>query len=214
VTRVLIVAASAVVRAGLESILARDSSLDLAGSVPRLDSLDEQVEALHPDVILVEEDQSEGSARPPLFGPFGDDGLPAVVLLADHPEPSDLADMLRHGSGGVLPRGSGEDEIIAAVHAAAAGMISLHPDTASILAPVLAGVARTAPVPGAESLTPREIEVLAMLAEGTGNKLVARRLGISEHTVKFHVGSILSKLGAASRTEAVTIGLRQGLIMV
>jgi DNA-binding NarL/FixJ family response regulator len=66
----------------------------------------------------------------------------------------------------------------------------------------------------AEPLTPREIEVLSMLAEGAGNKMIARRLGISEHTVKFHVGSILSKLDASSRTEAVTLGLRQGLIMV
>jgi DNA-binding NarL/FixJ family response regulator len=65
-----------------------------------------------------------------------------------------------------------------------------------------------------EQLTAREIEVLTMLAEGEGNKQIARRLGISEHTVKFHVGSILGKLNASSRTEAVTAGLRQGLIVL
>jgi DNA-binding CsgD family transcriptional regulator len=68
--------------------------------------------------------------------------------------------------------------------------------------------------PPTQPLTPREIEVLGMLAEGLGNKTIARRLGISEHTVKFHVGSILAKLDASSRTEAVTLGARRGLIML
>jgi DNA-binding CsgD family transcriptional regulator len=66
----------------------------------------------------------------------------------------------------------------------------------------------------AESLSAREMEVLGMVAEGHGNKTIAYRLGISEHTAKFHVGSILRKLDAASRTEAVTTGVRLGLIAV
>jgi DNA-binding NarL/FixJ family response regulator len=66
----------------------------------------------------------------------------------------------------------------------------------------------------AEPLTPREAEVLGMLAEGHSNKSIAHRLGISEHTVKFHVTSIMGKLNAGSRTEAVTQGIRQGLIML
>ena len=65
-----------------------------------------------------------------------------------------------------------------------------------------------------EALTPRELEVFAMLAEGAGNKAIAWKLGISEHTVKFHVASIMSKLSATSRTEAVAIGIRRGLIML
>jgi DNA-binding NarL/FixJ family response regulator len=70
------------------------------------------------------------------------------------------------------------------------------------------------PASASEALTPREIEVLAMMAEGLANKTIAYRLNISEHTVKFHVGSIFGKLGAQSRTEAVTLGIRQGLIML
>jgi DNA-binding CsgD family transcriptional regulator len=70
------------------------------------------------------------------------------------------------------------------------------------------------PAPPNQALTPREIEVLGMLAEGLGNKAIAWRLDISEHTVKFHVGSILAKLNASSRTEAVTLGIRQGLILL
>jgi DNA-binding NarL/FixJ family response regulator len=65
-----------------------------------------------------------------------------------------------------------------------------------------------------QPLTPREIEVLGMIAEGLGNKIIAARLGISDHTVKFHIASIFAKLNAGSRTEAVTIGIRQGLIMI
>ncbi|HXF26085.1 MAG TPA: response regulator transcription factor, partial [Bryobacteraceae bacterium] len=65
-----------------------------------------------------------------------------------------------------------------------------------------------------EPLTPREIEVLKMLAEGLSNKLIAVDLGISEHTVKFHVNSILGKLNAGSRTEAVTTGIRRGLVIL
>ena len=91
----------------------------------------------------------------------------------------------------------------------AAGLVALHPDAL-----------RRAPRPvraepdRAQPLTGREIEVLGMLAEGLGNKVIAARLGISTHTVKFHVASILSKLGAGSRTEAVSIGMRRGLVAI
>jgi len=67
---------------------------------------------------------------------------------------------------------------------------------------------------GDHQLTPRELEVLALLAEGASNKVIARRLGISIHTAKFHVGSLLGKLGAASRTEAVTLATRRGILPV
>lgn len=70
------------------------------------------------------------------------------------------------------------------------------------------------PGEGDAALTPRELEVLALVAEGASNKTIARRLGISVHTAKFHVGSLLAKLGAASRTEAVTLATRRGLLTV
>ncbi|HEV8722827.1 MAG TPA: response regulator transcription factor [Candidatus Binatia bacterium] len=68
--------------------------------------------------------------------------------------------------------------------------------------------------PADQILTPREIEVLRMMAEGLGNKEIATKLLISDHTVKFHISSIFAKLGVSSRTEAVTVGIRQGLIMI
>ena len=111
----------------------------------------------------------------------------------------------------MLDRDATRDEIVAAVQAAAAGLVALEPRDAAAL---MGGAARAPAQSPVEPLTPREIEVLRMLAEGEGNKAIAFKLGISEHTVKFHVASILAKLHASSRTEAVTIGVRRGLILL
>jgi DNA-binding NarL/FixJ family response regulator len=118
------------------------------------------------------------------------------------------------GVQAILPRSATAEEIVPTVVAAAAGLVVLHPDIFDSLLPVLPSTARTLPTSPLQALTPREIEVLGMLAEGLGNKAIAGRLSISEHTVKFHVSSIFTKLNASSRTEAVTLGARQGLIML
>jgi DNA-binding NarL/FixJ family response regulator len=101
-------------------------------------------------------------------------------------------------------------ELTAAVHAAAAGLIALDPAMAGA-AGIHTHVRNQAE---SDALTAREREVLHLVAEGLPNKAIARQLGISEHTAKFHVGSLLGKLGAASRTEAVTIATRRGLLPV
>jgi len=90
-----------------------------------------------------------------------------------------------------------------------AGLVVLHP-TAVIARPIAA--ARSRKVSERTGLTPRELEILEMMAEGMSNRRIAARLGISGYTVKFHVASVLGKLGAATRTEAVTLGVRHGLI--
>jgi len=104
-------------------------------------------------------------------------------------------------------------EIVAAIAAAAAGLVALRPD---VIAPLLPTRSRTRGGEGApiQPLTRREVEVLGMLADGLGNKLIAARLGISEHTVKFHVAAIFGKLDVGSRTEAVRRGIRRGLIPI
>ena len=106
------------------------------------------------------------------------------------------------------------EEIVAAIQASVVGLVVLHPDALhSVLSPI-----RSGEQPALESsdqiLTLREIEVLRMIAEGLGNKEIASKLRISDHTVKFHISSIFAKLGASSRAEAVTIGIRGGMIMV
>ncbi len=131
--------------------------------------------------------------------PAGAHGTPAVWLSDEG--------TLRDGVRGLLPREAGEHEIVAAVEAVAAGLIAVHPQFLDTL--------QARPVMElAEPLTPRESEVLRLLAEGVANKEIAWRLSISEHTVKFHVASVLDKLNASSRTEAVAKGIRSGLVVV
>ena len=211
-TRILVVAASPVVRAGLDAVLASNPALEVVGRASATTTLAPQVAALQPDVVVVE---LEGHDDPAATSTLGDVlSAAATVVLADDLRGTWAAEALRAGARGVLPREATADEIVGAVEAAAAGLVVLHPAVAATLLPLLPIPARAVPAPPAPPLTPREIEVLGMLAEGLGNKTIARRLGISEHTVKFHVGSIFAKLDASSRTEAVTLGARRGLIML
>jgi DNA-binding NarL/FixJ family response regulator len=193
--RIAIAARSAVARAGLESLLASAPGLELVGSFADTAGL----EALRPDVLLV-----AGNAPAA--------GIPSVLLTNDD-QPSWTADALRSGVRALLPRDASPAAILAAVDAAANDMALIDPqELESLLAtPAAAQPVETAAV---ATLTPRELEVLRMMADGAANKEIAWRLGISEHTVKFHVASILGKLDASSRTEAVARGLRSGLILI
>jgi len=137
-----------------------------------------------------------------------------TLVLVDDPAPDVSAELLAIGVKAVIQRDSSFDELRSALRAAAEGLTVLGTDVARTLAERLPhgdGIARLMP---AEELTDRELEVLKLLAEGIGNREIAARLGISEHTVKFHISSILGKLSASNRTEAVAHGIRQGLIVV
>lgn len=120
-----------------------------------------------------------------------------IVLLTEQPATT----MLRQGARGALPPNASPSEIRAALEAAAAGLLVL---------PALRSADAT--LDAKSALTQREQEVLRLLAEGVGNKEIAWRLNITEHTVKFHVSSLMSKLGAGSRTEVVTQGIRRGYV--
>jgi DNA-binding NarL/FixJ family response regulator len=138
------------------------------------------------------------------------------VLLTDATDPRfatlGLRAIVRDGVRAVLPRESGADEIIAAVEAAAAGLVALPVDLAEELIADEEPRAVAAPTNGV--LTPREREVLSLLAQGLANKSIAPRLGISEHTVKAHVASIFEKLGAGTRAEAVVMAARLGILLL
>ena len=217
-TRVLVVAGSAVVRAGLESILVHAGDGNrfavVGGAAPHA-TLVEQMEELDPDVVLFE----LGSPDEPLVLPAERGAPPALVLLADGGETGWVNEALRGGALAVLPRAASAEEIVAAVGAAAAGLVTVH--AAFLESLVASPVANAHPIDIAPpraghtrgELTPREIEVLRMLAEGLANKQIAARLGISEHTVKFHIASVYAKLGASSRTEAVRIGAQRGMVV-
>jgi DNA-binding NarL/FixJ family response regulator len=204
--RVLVAADSAVVRAGLEALVAQAPPLVLAGSSSP-DSLAARIRELQPDVVLMDWPRGDEEALEPLLK-----AGPAVVLLADEPDPATLAAGLRTGLRALLPHHASAEEIVAAIGAVAGGLIVLHPDIIGSLQ--FLEQPRRSPAEVDTALTPREIEVLRMLAEGLANKNIAWRMGISEHTVKFHIASIFTKLNASSRAEAVAIGMRQGLILL
>lgn len=190
-TRIGVVTTSALLRAGLESVV------ELTGSAETL----QEAAELSADVIVVDWDHEQAQE----LIEFASDAPPLIVLAVD-PQPPWLGEGLRAGIRGVLPRDASTAEIAAAIDAAAAGLVVLHPDAVDNAA------VRTRAVAQGEALSPREIEVLRLVAEGSSNKEIAWKLSISEHTVKFHLNSILSKMHAGSRTEAVMLGLRQGLI--
>jgi len=175
-------------------------------------SLDEQIDTVQPDVLLVD----LGAVRVGAW--LRDLGTlrlpPGVVMLTDDPRPALGVELLRRGGRAVLPRHASSEEIVAAIEAVAAGLVVLHPEVmTSVRSASLARPGAVAAVAD-QRLTAREIEILGLIAEGLGNKAIAARLRISDHTVKFHIASIFAKLSAGSRTEAVTIGVRQGLIMI
>ncbi len=213
-TRVLVGASSAIVRAGLEALLSASPALEVVGSSTGIAALRQQIEALQPDVVLLELELQDDEILAALPALATGSHPPALVVLADDAQGAWAAEALRSGIRGLLPRQALSSEIVAAVEAAAAGLMALHPDALDSLLPVLRAAPHGLPSAPAQALTPRELEVLSMMAEGLGNKAIAWNLGISEHTVKFHVSSIFAKLNASSRTEAVTLGIRQGLLMI
>jgi NarL family two-component system response regulator YdfI len=212
VIRVLIVAGSALIRSGLESLLA-DSGVDVVGKSADLESIAIQLDDLEPDVLLVEDSADEQEA---LLDELGTKEILReypVVILTQKTSPGWTSEALHAGARAVLLNEVSAGQLRAALEAAAAGLVVVHPSEVSALLPspaALSSPIRELPEP----LTPREREVLQLVSAGLGNKEIAGRLSISDHTVKFHLASILGKLGASTRTEAVSIGIRHGLILL
>jgi DNA-binding NarL/FixJ family response regulator len=215
--RVLVVADDPLARAGLAALLAEQSDLQVVGQIERteLGNGDETLATYQPDVLLWDlgwelvdalELLSELTPTPP----SDTDALayepPIVALLAD---PEDAVAAWRAGARGLLPRDADAAQIAAALTGASLDLLVVDPAFAGALS-----AHGSDEQPLVEPLTPRELEVLQLLAEGLPNKTIARNLEISEHTVKFHVNAILSKLNAGSRTEAVVRATRAGLILL
>lgn len=197
--RVAIAAGSPVTRAGLESLVASSPALKLMGSFADFAAL----EALHADVVLAA--AIAGDVPRPTDG-----FTPAFVLLGGAAA-GWTQEALRSGVRALLPETASAGEILAAVEAAGNGLAVVDPQELEAL---LAAMPAAETVESGGALTARELDVLRLMAEGAANKTIAWKLDISEHTVKFHVASILNKLNAGSRTEAVTKGLRCGMILI
>jgi two-component system, NarL family, response regulator YdfI len=211
VIRVYIVAASPLARAGLENLLAV-RGVSIVGSGGNFEALAEQIQDAAPDVVLLDASSSSSETLDQLMA----SGLveeTIVVALLDNVSPALLTEVMRSGVRAVLPTQITRDQLVAALQAAVSGLVTLHPSALASLVPE-ASLASAPLAELTEALTPREREVLQMLASGLANKEIAAKLSISDHTVKFHVASILGKLGASTRTEAVTLAIRRGLILL
>jgi len=209
VIRVALVAQALAVRLGLRLLLSAGDSVEVvaeAATLPELSPLPAEV-----DVLLLVADSlphalPEGAPLPILLLVSGaPPGLPELAALSARP-------------WGLLSLEASAEELSAALNALHEGLFVSSP---ALIQPYLSPQAQEArplagrldEIPGG-ALTEREGEVLGLLAQGLANKQIAARLGISEHTVKFHVSAIYSKLGASSRTEAVRLGVRLGLIVL
>jgi DNA-binding NarL/FixJ family response regulator len=196
--RVAVIAEDPLVRSGLVSLLGLEADLSIAGQASTPDApLSGSVNA---DLMLW-----DVGSRASTSGTLVLEGIPTLALVRDE---ETALELLRAGALGVLLRNAEAERLLAALRTLGTGLGVFEP---ALLRTVLA--ARAAP---ADPLlfTPREAEVLSLMAEGLSNKLIADRLKISDHTAKFHVNAILNKLGAETRTEAVVSAARRGLLML
>ncbi|MGQ0538423.1 MAG: LuxR C-terminal-related transcriptional regulator [Gemmatimonadaceae bacterium] len=212
-----IAAASAAAREALLAALA-EAGVTVVHVSDRVDDVESVLEGADADVALFALDAADELALPPSFEITGDlaQRVPAVILLIDHPGAGWVATALAAGVFAVLPRQVNSDELRAAVQSAELGLITLSQDQVASLTANDRNAARLQLRRDAEPprLTPREREILGMLADGLANKEIAARLHISSHTVKTYVESLLSKLGTDSRAGAVAAGARRGLILL
>lgn len=207
--RVLIVAPSARIRRARESQL-QERGMEIAGSFVSVESAVEDAWEDEPDVVLIEPGELALDDLANSLQQTGFARQTPTVLLATAPAET-VSRLLRSGIRGIVPAESVPQTVVVALEAAAEGLLVLDSREAGAL-PATRGFGGSTEL--REPLTPREREVLQLLAAGLGNKEIAARLNVSDHTAKFHVASILGKLAASTRTEAVSIGMRRGLILI
>jgi two-component system, NarL family, response regulator YdfI len=212
VIRVFLIAASPPARAALQNRL-KGQGVRIVGSAAALDTLGVELSDTQADVVLID---ASGESPERAIESLADSDLAAeipIVLITEGTSPAASAQTLQAGIRAVLPIEISADQLAAALQAAAAGLVVLHPTEIPAVFPAAVPASQPlAELP--EPLTRREREVLQMLAAGLANKEIAARLNISDHTAKFHVAAILGKLGAATRTEAVALGIRRGLVLL
>lgn len=209
--QILVVAEQLLVRSGLAALLATQDDLDIVGQVSGL-TLSDDLDLYQPDAVVLDLGYAVGDAgvaRSERLEALAD--VPVVVLVSGVEDASSVIGATDEGTAyGLLLRETSPEMIAAALWSVVTGLVTLDPTLAATLI-VPEAVAEE---PLLEALTPREMEVLQLLAEGLPNKQIAQLLAISPNTVKFHINSILTKLNAQSRTEAVVRATRSGLIIL
>jgi len=198
-------------RRSLEQLLRGEPTITVVGVADAPTAVLSLIEQNRPDAILAHAPPREQLADWRIRH-----AETAFIALVDNVDVENSLDALYAGARAILPRSAGRHEIVAAINAATQGLASLPHELFRMLldAGSLADASIDGPDAGHAPLTPRELEVLTAMADGASNKAIARRLGISFHTAKFHVAAILAKLNADSRTEAVTRAAQLGLVML
>jgi two-component system, NarL family, response regulator YdfI len=191
-------------RRSIEEMVRGEASMNVVGLAPTFAFLRSLIREITASVAIIELPAAADSASR-LEWLVELSGIVSPVLLATTIEPRVFRNIVSGERGALLHRDASSAQLIQAVRATSLGLLTLD----SRLVPHAQSEEADEPL---ESLTAREIDVLQLLAEGLPNREIAQRLNISEHTIKFHIRSILGKLGAATRTEAVTRGVRSGLI--
>ena len=204
--RVMLVDDHAMVRRGLAMYLRAFDDLELAGEAESGEAAIQLCAQVLPDVILMDMvlPGMDGAAATRVIR----EQFPQVqvIALTSFKEGDMIKNALEAGAIGYLLKDVSAEDLVRAIHAAHAGRVTLSPEAAQ----ALVQTASQPPVPGLD-LTEREREVLVLMVEGLNNTQIAGKLGVSPSTIKSHVSNILSKLGVASRTEAVTLALRHKL---
>jgi DNA-binding NarL/FixJ family response regulator len=208
--RILVADDHPIVRDGLIAILNTQPDFEVVGEAATGPRTVERVTMLHPDVVLLDLEMPEIDGVEALRQLRATCPDVRVIVFTAFDTDERILGAVRAGARGYLLKGAPREEIFQAVRVVHAGGSLLQPIVASkLLRQVSQDQER---FPGPEPLTPRELEVLRLLARGLENKEIAAELVIAERTVKFHVSSIQGKLGAGNRTEAVVIAAKQGLI--
>jgi len=205
--RILVADDHPMLREGLIAVLSTQPDFDIIGEAADGAEVVRLAEALRPDVILLDLEMPDVDGVAALEGLRDAVSAARAIVFTAYDTDERILRSLRAGARGYLLKGASRQEIFDAVRTVHAGGSLLEPGvTTRLLAHVREGGEQ------AEPLTPRELEVLALISEGLHNSEIAGRLFVTERTVKFHVSSILAKLGADNRTEAVALAARRGLI--
>ncbi len=204
--RILVVSDDALTRAGLASLLSENQECTVVGQVASHPSLSADVEMFRPDAVVWDMGWNTSAQIAALLELPENNAALVVALIPD----ASFAGRVTSQARGVLLRDASVETIVAAARAVASGLAVIDPE----LSTSVRQAPDSAPVILKESLTPRELEILGLIAQGLPNKTIAQQLKITDHTVKFHINSLLEKLSAHSRTEAVAIAARGGLILL
>jgi DNA-binding NarL/FixJ family response regulator len=207
--RILVADDHPMLREGLVGVLSTQPDFEVVGEASDGAEAVRLAETLHPDVILLDLEMpgTDGVAALEDLRDAGSEARAVVFTAYDTDER--ILGALRAGARGYLLKGASRAEIFSAIRTVHAGGSLLQPD---VTARLLAHIGRNDEGARADQLTPRELEVLGLISQGLQNSEIAAQLFVTERTVKFHVSSILAKLGADNRTEAVAIAARRGLI--